>query len=190
MVLTLPATTPERNLLIFLTFFVILVTLVGQGLSLPLLIRKLGAGVDPAVSAQQELQARRIATEAAMSRLARLREEWPGHLPLLDTLQAQYDHRASHFGPLPGEEVNGDGLDGEEEFDQEMLEHHQIRRAVIEAERSAVLDLRTRGEIDDEIWRQIERDLDFDEMRMDAYIPYSIKETEWSSCSAPFRFFY
>src|SRR4051794_24588914 len=48
---------------------------------------------------------------------------------------------------------------------QELLEHHLIRQTVITAQRRAVLDLRA-GEIEDEIWRQIERDLDLEELRM------------------------
>jgi hypothetical protein len=48
------------------------------------------------------------------------------------------------------------------------LEHHVIRREVIDAERAAVLGLRERGEIDDETWRRIERDLDLEEPRMEA----------------------
>jgi hypothetical protein len=43
-----------------------------------------------------------------------------------------------------------------------------IRRAVIDAERSAALHLRERGDIDDTIWRDIERELDLEELRMDA----------------------
>lgn len=159
-VLALPQNTPERDLLIFLTFFVILATLVGQGLTLPLIIRALGVGTDGTAAAQQELHARRIATDAASARLVELRNEWPSHLPLIDTLQAQYDHRASHLGQ--------DGDEDVEHFDQELVEHHLIRKAVIDAERAAVLDLRVKGELDDEIWRQIERDFDLEDIRMDA----------------------
>ena len=43
-----------------------------------------------------------------------------------------------------------------------------IRRAVIDAERGAVLRLRERGELNDEVWRRIERDLDLEELRMEA----------------------
>ena len=172
--LALPQATPERALLIFLTFFVILATLVGQGLSLPWIIRALGVSVDSSIAAQQETHARRIATEAAMSRIERLRDEWPTHLPLLDTLQAQYAHRASHLGNshngVNGESPAGEEVTGAENVDQEqeLLEHHLIRRTVLETERAAVLDLRERGEIDDIVWRQIERDLDLEELRMDA----------------------
>jgi CPA1 family monovalent cation:H+ antiporter len=160
--LTLPATTPERAELIFLTFLVILVTLVGQGLTLPGLIRALRVAEDGSGPAQQELRARRTVTEAALARIDQLAGQWPTHLPLINALRAQYDHRASHLGDPPA------GADGETPADQELLEHHLIRRAVIDAERHAVLNLRERGEIDDAAWRDIERELDLEELRMDA----------------------
>ena len=160
--LALPATTPERASLIFLTFLVILVTLVGQGLTLPLLIRALGVAQDGNGPAQQELRARRTVTEAALARITQLAGQWPTHLPLINALRAQYEHRASHLEDLPTEPEE------ESPADQELLEHHMIRRAVIDAERSAALHLRERGDIDDTIWRDIERELDLEELRMDA----------------------
>jgi CPA1 family monovalent cation:H+ antiporter len=170
-VLALPQETPDRNVLIFLTFFVILATLVGQGLTLPLIIRALGVGVDPSIRAHRELHARQAATEAALARIEQLRGEWPTHQPLIDTLYAQYSHRASHYVHEDGVE-NGAVPDvhpnGAEPVDAELLEHHVIRRAVLGAERTALLDLRERGEIEDEIWRDIEHDLDLEELRMDA----------------------
>jgi monovalent cation/hydrogen antiporter len=160
--LALPATTPERTSLIFLTFLVILVTLVGQGLTLPVLIRALGvvqAGNGPA---QQELRVRRMVTEAALARIEQLAGQWPTHLPLINALRAQYEHRASHLEDLPAEP------EGDNPADQELLEHHLIRRAVIDAERAAALNLRERGDIADPVWRDIERELDLEELRMDA----------------------
>jgi CPA1 family monovalent cation:H+ antiporter len=165
--LALPETIPERELLIFLTFVVILVTLVGQGLSLPWLIRVLGLGADGGAAAHQELHARRTAVEAAMAQIEQLRSEWPAHLPLLDSLQVQYAHRATHLDHRH-EQNHADNHDGVESAEQELLEHYIIRRAVIGAERAAVLQLRQRGELDDAIWRLIERDLDLEELRMDA----------------------
>jgi Na+/H+ antiporter len=169
-ILTLPQGTPERDALIFLTFCVILVTLVGQGLSLPVLIRALGVGVDSSAVAQQELLARRTAVEAARTRIEQLKEEWPTHQPLIDTLRAQNDHRASHLGATLAEAgaEERDGAAATDEGEQELLEHHRIRRAVIDAERAALLDLRARGELDDAAWRQVERELDLEELRMDA----------------------
>jgi monovalent cation/hydrogen antiporter len=166
--LALPLATPERDLLLFLTFCVILATLVGQGLSLPWLICALGVGEDRAAGEHQERHARAATAEAATSRIEQLADEWPTHLPLIDTLRAQYAHRATHLGDHATEESSGEAPSPDGEAEQEMLEHHLIRRAVIDAERAALLDLRDRGEIGDQVWRRIERDLDLEELRMEA----------------------
>jgi CPA1 family monovalent cation:H+ antiporter len=164
--LALPLDVPGRPLLIFLTFCVILATLVGQGLTLPLLIRKLRIVEDDGEH-HQELHARIAASEAATARIDELAEEWPGHLPLIDALRAQYSHRAGHLEEEHAHEEDGQpATSGEAE--QELLEHRLIRREVIDAERDAILDLRTRGDISDDVWRRIERDLDLEAVRMDA----------------------
>jgi Na+/H+ antiporter len=157
--LALPFTFPERELALFLTFFVILVTLVGQGLSLPWLINRLGVGADGDV-AHDEAHARSATSEAAVARLDELASEWPTHLELIDQLRATYQHRARHV------DAHHDGEPGAAE--QELLEHRQIRREVIEAERRAALDMRDRGIISDDVLRRIERDLDLEEVRMEA----------------------
>ena len=164
--LALPLGTPERDLLIFVTFCVILATLVGQGLSLPLLIRALGVGAD-GDGERDELRARTTAAEAAVARIEQLADEWPTHLPLIDALRAQYGHRATHLGTQPAS-ADGSSGEGVSAAEQELVEHRKIRRAVIDAERAAVLDLRDRGVIDDEAWRRVERDLDLEELRMEA----------------------
>jgi CPA1 family monovalent cation:H+ antiporter len=165
--LALPLETPNRDLLLFLTFCVILATLVGQGLSLPWLVRALGLA-DDGSSAEQELRARAAALDAACTRIGQLSEEWPNHLPLVETLKVQYRHRAEHIGDLRSDRTNGDGIPHSQAAEQELLEHGQIKRAVIDAERSAVLEMRSRGEIGDEAWRRVERDLDLEELRLEA----------------------
>jgi CPA1 family monovalent cation:H+ antiporter len=164
--LALPLGTPERDLLIFVTFCVILATLVGQGLTLPLLIRALGVGAD-GDGERDELRARTAAAEAAVARIEQLADEWPTHLPLIDALRAQYGHRSTHLGTQPAS-ADGSSGEGVSAAEQELVEHRKIRRAVIDAERAAVLDLRDRGVIEDEAWRRVERDLDLEELRMEA----------------------
>jgi CPA1 family monovalent cation:H+ antiporter len=151
---------PERDLLIFLTFAVILATLVGQGLTLPLVIRGLGVVADTGLE-HEEAHARMAAAEAAVSRIEELAVEFPDHLPLIDALRAQYGHRASHIDPHQGEEQ----LD---ESEQELYEHRQIRGAVIEAEREALVRMRERGAVSDDVFRRVERDIDLEELRMEA----------------------
>jgi CPA1 family monovalent cation:H+ antiporter len=165
--LALPLETPNRDLLLFLTFCVILATLVGQGLTLPWLVSAVGMA-DDGSGDEQELLARSTALQAATRRIDQLAEEWPTHLPLVDTLRSQYGHRATHFDELRSHETDTDGRPLAEMAIQEMLEHGIIRRAVIDAERNAVLELRQRGEIGDAAWRRVERDLDLEELRLEA----------------------
>jgi monovalent cation/hydrogen antiporter len=157
--LSLPVTFPQRSLVQFLVFAVIIVTLVGQGLTLPVLVRALHirAGDD---GAEEERFARLRAAEAAVLRIGRLRREWAEHGELLDQLQTQYDHRVSHIEP--------DGSEPSDESERELLEHRIIRRSVIDAEREAVIRLRDRGELSDESMRRLERDLDLEELRLEA----------------------
>jgi monovalent cation/hydrogen antiporter len=157
--LALPIETPERDLLLFLTFCVILVTLVGQGLSLPWLVRALGLSPDGRGSTQ-ERRAWRAAAEAAIDRIDQLMAEWPTHQPLLESLRTQYVHRASHLD-APRDGVPDAG-------EQELLEHRQIRQAVLDAEREAVVELRRTGALDDHAWRRMERDLDLEALRLGA----------------------
>jgi monovalent cation/hydrogen antiporter len=85
---------------------------------------------------------------------------WPGHHPLLDQLRETYRHRSEHV-----ERARDPAHEGE---DQELIEHREIRRTVIDAEREALLRLRAEGEINDEVLRELERELDLEERRMDA----------------------
>ena len=157
--LALPSNFPERELLIFLTFCVIVATLVGQGLSLPWLIRRLrvvaGSGAET-----EETTARLAAADAAMTRLNTLADEFPGHLELVDQLKARYSHAIGHVPT---------GAEGpRDESELELLEHHEIRNAVLTAEREAIIQLRDAGVIGDEVLRRIERDLDLEALRTGA----------------------
>ena len=156
--LALPIGFPERDLILFVVFAVILVTLVGQGLTLPLVIKKLHVSDDGDAS-HDEAHARGLTTEAALARIEELRAQWPGHLELIDQLRDRYTHRARH------DEMHHEDGDAAE---QELLEHGLIRREVIDAERRAALDLHDRGVIADDVLRRIERDLDLEDLRMEA----------------------
>jgi CPA1 family monovalent cation:H+ antiporter len=155
--LALPVDFPARDLIVFAAFVVILVTLVGQGLSLPFVIRRLHLPADTGF-AEEEARARQLATEAALVRIDGLAKRWPGHLPLVDQLRQRYEHRTEHMNHDPNDEA----------ADQELLEHREIRHEVIEAERLAVIHMRDTGEISDDVLRRLERELDLEELRMEA----------------------
>jgi len=158
--ITLPGSAlPARDAIIIITFTVILVTLVGQGLTLPLVIRAVGLGGD-ADDGHEESHARRELIDEALRRIDDLEKKWPDHKPLIDQLRTGYQHRAEHEEQLheaPGNEA-----------EQELVEHRQIRSDVIDAQRDALAAMRDRGAIDDDVMRNIERELDLEEIRMEA----------------------
>ncbi len=150
---------PERDLLIALTFGVILVTLVGQGLSLIPLIGWLGITSD-GTPEQERQQARRVAAQAALARLQEVAgQEWVAETRLAD-LRARYEEKARHAaehldGALPPHE-------------EEMASSRRLHREILQAERAAVIRLRDQGKIDDEVLREMERELDLEEQRFQA----------------------
>ena len=150
---------PAREAILVVTLTVIVLTLLGQGLTLPWLIRALQLGADAEVR-EEEGSARQELVQAATRRIDQLYEVWPGHRPLLDRLRDMYRDRSEHV-----ERQRDPSTDGE---DRELIEHREIRRTIIDSEREALLRLRTEGAIDDDVMRSLERELDLEEQRMDA----------------------
>ena len=148
---------PQRPLILYLTFCVILATLVGQGLTLPLLIRALGVTATAGQGEQEEAHARLATVEAALQRLDELRLSYPDHGPLLDAIRDELEHEASHVLPTSGSALT--------DAEQEALDHRAIRSAIVVAQREAVIRLRDEGIINDETMRSIERDLDLEALR-------------------------
>ena len=156
--LALPAGFPERDLILFLTFAVILVTLVGQGLTLPRVLRWANwDGVEP--DGDEATLARTTAYQAGLDEIQRAREDWPGHQPLFDRLESGLRDRTQHLATEDPDETA--------ERRQERIEHEEIQRGVIAAQRTAVIELRDRGEINDLTLRLVERELDLEELRME-----------------------
>jgi CPA1 family monovalent cation:H+ antiporter len=153
---------PSREALIVVTLTVIVFTLLGQGLSLPRVIRRLGLGADVGLRVE-ESSARQRLLEAATQRLDELYPVWPGHRPLLDELRDSY-RRRSHYV----DRQRDPAVVHAQDVDQEQIEHREIRRTLIDSEREALMRLRAEGEISDEVLRRLERELDLEEGRIDA----------------------
>ena len=163
--LALPLTTnggrpfDERNLIIFLTFCVILGTLVLQGLTLPGVIRLLRLEDDG--SAQREENKARIhAADAAIARLDELlSEDWVRE-DTAERLRGLYGFRRNRFA-----ERFDDGADGA--IEERSQNYQRLRRELLEAERAAIVDLRRRSVINDDVMHRLERDLDLEDARLD-----------------------
>jgi CPA1 family monovalent cation:H+ antiporter len=144
---------PARAEILFLAFAVIVVTLVGLGLSLPPLIRRLGVASDD-VEEREEATARRAAAEAALERLAAMEREEGVPPELVVALRKRYAHEAAS---LPAE-------DGQQRIAADHVAvHNRLRREVLGAERAAVLRLRDEGVINDDVLRRVQRDIDLEE---------------------------
>ncbi len=149
---------PERAFVIYLTFGVILATLVVQGLSLPLLIRGLGLHDDGA-SERQEMQARLTAAQAALARLDELASQ-------NEVSQESAQHLRKHYEAQVRSITKRFKQAEDEPGEDHAMTYQRLQREALQAERSAVIGLRNQGEINDEVLRHIERELDLEEQRL------------------------
>jgi monovalent cation/hydrogen antiporter len=149
---------PQRNLIIFLTFCVILVTLVLQGLTLPPLIRALGLA-GKAGNEDEEEEARRIITSTALTHLESARGQDLGDFAAVyDDLSRRYTRR---LASLSKENSDDDGMSN-----QELTRYRKILGELLRLERKTALRLRNEGRINDEVLRKIEHELDLSETRL------------------------
>ena len=152
---------PGRDLIVFFAFAVVLATLVGQGLSLPAVIRALRLEADDGDAESEEAHARIRAAEAALERL----DELSGEPWVLDAtaerMRGLYRFRIDRFSSRV--DPDGDGR-----IEKQSQKYQRLRRELLDAERSAVVELRNTGEISDEVMRRVERDLDLEVSRLDA----------------------
>jgi monovalent cation/hydrogen antiporter len=150
---------PNRDLILFLTFSVILVTLVGQGLLLPSVIRALGlahAGRRERRGDRAEAyEARRLGIEAALERLDQLASECDLAENVVRTLRARHRARLEHI------EHSSDGDDGHKKLTER---HDEIELLLITTERERINELFRSGVLKDEARRRIERELDLREV--------------------------
>jgi CPA1 family monovalent cation:H+ antiporter len=149
-----------RDLILFLTFAVILATLVLQGLTLPLLIRALRLKDDGNAGTLMELRARLEGARAALSTLERISENERVPPGAKQQMRDNYEGRIRRYEG--GIEAGGTT----DEYAESSAAWRDWRRALIGAEREAILSLRDRGEISPEVMRRIERDLDLEESRI------------------------
>jgi CPA1 family monovalent cation:H+ antiporter len=153
---------PHRDLVLFLTFSVILVTLVGQGLALPAVVRWLGLGTiglaERRAERDEELGARRTGVEAALKRLDQLTAERALSEEVVHPLRAHQHEQLEHLAGRDPDAERGKGPLGEL--------RDEVARAMLVAERDAINDLYRDGLLKDEARRRLERDLDLREAHL------------------------
>jgi CPA1 family monovalent cation:H+ antiporter len=152
---------PNRDLILFLTFAVILVTLVGQGLLLPAVIRALGLAERGRIERHdvraEEFAARRLAIEAAIEQLDELTTARGLPEEIVAPIRLHQQSRLNH--------VWHRGEDGDA-HQRIVKTHDEIERLLISVERDSVNEMYRAGKLKDEARRRIERDLDLREARL------------------------
>jgi CPA1 family monovalent cation:H+ antiporter len=141
---------PHRDRILFITFGVIIITLVGLGLMLPAVIRWLGLArhgeLERKREHESELVARREAIEAALRRLEELEAGKKIPKEITELLRTRHDHRRRQ---LLSEESRTLGAD--------------LKLELIQIEREYIYQLLRDGRITDEARRKLERELDLEE---------------------------
>jgi monovalent cation/hydrogen antiporter len=147
---------PGRNLVVFLSFSVIVVTLVGQGLSLPLVIKRLGVTAPDEGTAGDETGALAHLSQVALDRLDALDLD-PERVPpeLVDRLRERYRARLAHLDRQRDGHQDGPGA------------YAEVVGAVLHAQREEVRRLREEGGITPELARRLHHDLDVEQARLE-----------------------
>ena len=170
-IFTLPLTTadgspfPARDLLLFCTFLVVVVTLLGQGLTFGPVARALGVHADLTDAALVRTQARAASVQAGLSRLDQIANDDDTlgatvPAPALDALRASLEQKARRYRQLLGRlEDSEDEPAATPEFEAAV----QARRSVIDAQREELLRWRDAGHLPDASLRMLERELDHEE---------------------------
>ncbi len=149
-------TFPQRSMIIYLAFCLIVATLVAQGLTLPWLIRRLGLS-EPVRMKDEEQDARRVLLREALVHLDRRRSKNRDQSAMFGELIAGYQQR---LDAMPAErEARVQGLVDQARRSAAILE-------VLQAERVALIRLWDEGRIDDEVLRTLQRELDLEESRV------------------------
>jgi CPA1 family monovalent cation:H+ antiporter len=150
---------PERDLIVFIAFCVVLVTLVVQGLTLPALIRRLRVEDDGAES-EEELKARLRAAKAALDRLDELEgEDWI-RPDTIERMRGLYRYRKRRFAAQAGK-IEDDG------YEDRSQAYQRAVRAVLDAQRDELVAMRGAGEISNDVMHRIERELDLEDTRLE-----------------------
>jgi monovalent cation/hydrogen antiporter len=128
-------------------------------MSLPLLIRSLGLAEAEGKEEREETEARLRAAEAALARLDELADEGGVQEDTTTRMRDVYEYRRRRFAARHSEQTEG--------HEERSLAYQRFRRELLDAERAALLRLRSEGRISDEVRRRVERDLDLEDARLE-----------------------
>jgi CPA1 family monovalent cation:H+ antiporter len=144
---------PHRDLIVFLTFVVILVTLVGQGLTLAPLILRLRLSSDTSI-ADEERHARTDMGQAALAAVERAASEEQAAPSVVERVRAEFAERLA----LAGAGATAGAV--------EAAQARRLRIAAIRAERAELIRVWQENHISDDVLHHLEEELDYQESRL------------------------
>ena len=165
---------PQRDAILFITFTVILVTLVVQGLSLPWLVRRLGVQESPAQRAAEEQELRLTLTKSSMKYLnGRIAADGAHPDPCLLTLREVMRRQAHRLhGAYAANEATD--LQPPPEVETEAASRFEgllrCRLDVTEHQRRLLVDLHRQAAFSEDAIRQVELELDRFEIDLDTQL--------------------
>ncbi|MCX2483823.1 Na+/H+ antiporter [Pedobacter sp. MR2016-24] len=153
---------PERNLIIFITFVVILVTLVFQGLTLPFIIKALKIGeIDPMVpEEQQETEIRLRLTKVALEQLEQKHQAELEQNALLLGVKVDLENHIKH------NHLKLDCMDCAERDQKELQVYKRVLKDIYRVQRVELYHLRKGKVYSDESIRKEEMQVDIAELRI------------------------
>jgi CPA1 family monovalent cation:H+ antiporter len=169
--LALPLLTPDgasfpcRDRLIFISFCVVLGTLVLQGLTLPWVIRRLGVGGLEVEEEEQEREARVAAAKAALATVCELGDGGRFVATATRVVKNDYEERLRELDQ-EGHAIGADPLDVEPDEVMQVHGSVELRQAALEAEREAIVAFDVKHELSKELILRLEREIDMAESRL------------------------
>ena len=154
---------PDRDLLLFCTFCVVLVTLVGQGVTFGPVVRGLGLKANLSDKVRLRNEARSASVQAALDRLDEIAEQKHDHVEdaAIEAMREQMELRLVRYRRRLDliDKSDSDEVPTSPQYEAAL----QVRRAVIDAQREELLRWRDAGRLSDEELRVLERELDHEE---------------------------
>ncbi len=162
-IFTLDRSFPDVDLLHFCTFIVVLVTLVGQGMTFAPLVRRLRLRANEADQIRQRNEARSAAVRAALGRLDEIQEQKHDHVEdeAIATMRRQLNTRLDRYQRRLDllDRADSDEVPHSPQYEAALM----VRRAIIDAQRDELLRWRDADNLSDEGLRVLERELDHEE---------------------------
>jgi CPA1 family monovalent cation:H+ antiporter len=137
------------------------VTVVGQGLTLPWLIRKLGVIEDGTEEEDEEVRAHLVIVRAALERIDELEAEGWTRDGTVERVRRLYEFRRRRFKIRAGKLEDEDGLE------EGSLLYQQMMHDIYGHQREALYALRNSRDISADVMRRVEREIDLEESRLE-----------------------